>query len=67
MEKEMIELFIYYTLALEEQGTKNYSINGCIKSIENALSYIENEGIEKWNNSLEKFPQNHPVLKNNLN
>lgn len=63
MEKEMIELFIYYIMALEEEGTKDYSINGCIRAIENAISCIENEGIEKWNNLLEKFPENHPILK----
>lgn len=63
MEKEMIELFIYYILSLEKEGTKNFSINGCVKSIENALSCIKNEGIEKWNGLLDKFPQNHPVLK----
>lgn len=66
MEKEMIELFIYYTLSLEKEGTKDYSINGCVKSIEMAISCIENGNIEKWNNSLENFPQNHPVLKTHL-
>ena len=50
-------------MSLEKEGTKNFSINGCVKSIENALSCIENEGIEKWNDLLDKFPQNHPVLK----
>ena len=63
MEKEMIELFIYYIMALEEEGTTDYSINGCVRAIENAISCIENEGIEKWNNLLEKFPENHPLLK----
>mgnify|MGYP004624905409 FL=1 len=67
MEKEMIELFIYYIMALEEEGTTDYSINGCVRAIENAISCIENEGIEKWNNLLEKFPENHPVLKKQEN
>lgn len=63
MEKELIELFIYYILALEEEGTENYSISGCVKAIEKALSYIENEGIEKWNNSLDKFPRDSSSIK----
>ena len=67
MEKEMIELFVYYTMAFEEQGTKDYSINGCVKSIDKAIDCIENEGIEKWNNWLEKFHENHPVFKKHVN
>lgn len=64
MEKEMIELFIYHVLALEETGTKNFSIDGCVRTIDLALSWIENEGIEKWNHLFDTlFPQNHPALK----
>lgn len=63
MEKEMLEMFIYYVMALEKEGTENYSINGCIKVIEKALDIITNESFGKWNEWLMKFSKGHPVVK----
>ncbi len=63
MEKEMLEIFIYYVLALEKQGSQNYTINGCIKKMEIALKFIKIENLAKWNESLENFPESHPIVK----
>ena len=63
MEKEMIEMFIYYVLALTEEGSKDYCMNGVAKEMNNALYIIKEKSFDTWNEWLNKFKENHPVLR----
>ena len=63
MEKEMIEMFIYYVLALTEDGTKDYCIKGIAKKMDNALYTIQEESFDKWNDWINSFKENHPVFR----
>lgn len=63
MEKEMIEMFIYYVLSLKEQGTKDYCMNGVAKEMDNTLYTIQEKSFEKWNDWINKFKENHPVFR----
>lgn len=63
MEKEMIEMFIYYVMALTEEGSKDYCMNGVIKEMNNALYIIKEKSFESWNEWLNKFKENHPVFR----
>ena len=62
MEKEIIEMFIYYVLALTEEGSKDYCMNGVAKEMDNALHIIKEKSFDSWNELLNKFKENHPVL-----
>lgn len=63
MEKEMIEMFIYYVLSLKEQGTKDYCMNGVAKEMDNTLYTIQEKSFEKWNDWINKFKETHPVFR----
>lgn len=63
MEKEMIEMFIYYVLALTEQGSKNYCMKGVTKEMDNALYIIQEKSFDKWNDWINKFKESHPVFR----
>ena len=63
MEKEMIEMFIYYVLSLKEQGTKDYCMNGVAKEMDNTLYTIQEKSFEKWNDWINKFKENQPVFR----
>lgn len=63
MEKEMIEMFIYYVLALTEQGSKDYCMSGVVKEMDNALYIIKKKSFDNWNEWINKFNENHPVLR----
>lgn len=63
MEKEMLEMFIYYVLALKEQGSKDYCMNGVVKEMDNALYIIQEKSFDEWNDWVNKFKENHPVSK----
>ena len=63
MEKEMIEMFIYYVMALTEEGSKDYCMNGVVKEMNNALYIIKEKSFESWNEWLNKFKENHPVFR----
>lgn len=63
MENEMIEMFIYYVMALTEEGSKDYCMNGVIKEMNNALYIIKEKSFESWNEWLNKFKENHPVFR----
>lgn len=62
MEKEMIEMFIYYVLALTEQGTKDYCMKGITKKMDNALYIIQEESFDKWNDMINEFKESHPAF-----
>lgn len=62
MEKEMIEMFIYYVLALTEQGSKDYCMKGITKEMDNALYIIQEESFDKWNDMINEFKESHPVF-----
>ena len=63
MAKEMIEMFIYYVLALTEQGSKDYCMNGVAKEMDNALYIIQEKSFDKWNDWINKFKESHPVFR----
>lgn len=63
MERKMIEMFIYYVLALTEQGSKDYCMKGVIKEMDNALYIIQEKSFDKWNDWLNKFKESHPVFR----
>lgn len=63
MEKEIIEMFIYYVLSLTEVGSRDYCMNGVIKEINNALYIIKEKSFESWNDWINKFKENHPVFR----
>ncbi len=63
MEKEMMEMFIYYVLALTEQGTKDYCMKGVVKEMDNALYIIQEKSLENWDEWINKFAENHPVFQ----
>ena len=63
MEKEMMEMFIYYVLALTEQGTKDYCMKGVVKEMDNALYIIQEKSLGNWDEWINKFAENHPVFQ----
>lgn len=63
MEKEMIEMFVYYVLSLKDKASKDYCMNGLVKEMDNALYIIQEKSFDEWNNWINKFKENHPVFR----
>jgi TPR repeat protein len=67
MIKKMGELFIYYVLSTEKEGTKDFCLKGCVNATQKALNTIKNENLQAWNKHLKNvfaFYKNgtHPGL-----